>query len=94
MLTNLLPKKGGFLREVKANGGFRRVVPSPKPIDFMNSKTVNQLARRKIVITVGGGGIPVYYDENNQLRPLEAVIDKDLASAMVGRKVGADEFYF
>ncbi len=91
----LVAEKGWvFKEEVKANGGFRRVVPSPKPIDFMNSKTVNQLAREgKIVITVGGGGIPVYYDENNQLRPLEAVIDKDLASAMVGRKVRADEFY-
>ncbi len=83
-----------FKEEVKAHGGFRRVVPSPKPIDFMNSHTVEQLAREgKIVITVGGGGIPVYLDENNDIRPLEAVIDKDLASAMVGRKVGADEFY-
>ena len=83
-----------FKEEVKAHGGFRRVVPSPKPIDFMNSSTVEQLAREgKIVITVGGGGIPVYIGEDNQVHPLDAVIDKDLASAMVGKKVHADEFY-
>ena len=91
----LAAKKGWvFKEEVKAHGGFRRVVASPKPIDFMNSETIEQLARNgKIVITVGGGGIPVYIDNNNHINPLEAVIDKDLASAMVGKKVHADEFY-
>jgi len=83
-----------FKEEVKIHGGFRRVVASPKPIDFLNSDTVEQLARSgKIVITVGGGGIPVYIGEDNLIHPLEAVIDKDLASAMVGKKVHADEFY-
>ena len=83
-----------FKEEVKANGGWRRVVPSPKPISFMNAQIVEDLARKgNIVITVGGGGIPVYIDENNNVRPSEAVIDKDLASAMVGAKVKADEFY-
>lgn len=87
-------KKWTFKEEVKADGGYRRVVPSPKPLDFLNSKTICQLANEgKIVITVGGGGIPVYYDENNQIRPLEAVIDKDLASAMVAIKSKANEFY-
>ncbi len=83
-----------FKEEVKANGGWRRVVPSPKPISFMNAQIVEDLARKgNIVITVGGGGIPVYIDEKNNVRPSEAVIDKDLASAMVGAKVKADEFY-
>jgi len=83
-----------FKEEVKAHGGFRRVVASPKPIDFMNSETIEQLARNgKIVITVGGGGIPVYIGKDNHIHPLEAVIDKDLASAMVGKKIHADEFY-
>ena len=83
-----------FKEEVKANGGWRRVVPSPKPISFMNAQIVEDLARQgNIVITVGGGGIPVYIDEKNNIRPSEAVIDKDLASAMVGAKVKADEFY-
>ncbi|MBE9468720.1 MAG: carbamate kinase [Bacteroidetes bacterium] len=83
-----------FKEEVKEDGGWRRVVPSPKPISFMNAQIVEDLARKgNIVITVGGGGIPVYIDENNNVRPSEAVIDKDLASAMVGARVKADEFY-
>ncbi len=83
-----------FKEEVKVAGGWRRVVPSPKPLDFFNSETVEQMARLgNIVITVGGGGVPVYIDEENRVRPLDAVIDKDLAAAMVAKKVGADEFY-
>jgi carbamate kinase len=46
-----------------------------------------------IVITVGGGGVPVYIDKNDNIRPLDAVIDKDLAAAMVAKKVKADEYY-
>lgn len=83
-----------FKEEVKADGGWRRVVPSPTPIDFMNSTTVERIARDgNIVITVGGGGIPVCYDEQGNVCPLEAVIDKDMASSMVGRKVNADALY-
>ena len=46
-----------------------------------------------IVITGGGGGIPVYVDGEGMLQPLEGVIDKDLASAMIGARVKADELY-
>ena len=83
-----------FKEEVKVEGGWRRVVPSPEPIDFMNAALVERLAREgNIVITTGGGGIPVYLDEKGAYQPLEGVIDKDLASAMVGTRVHADEFY-
>ena len=83
-----------FKEEVKADGGWRRVVPSPKPISIMNEKIVESLARQgNIVITVGGGGVPVYIDEKNDVRPSEAVIDKDFASALLGARIGADEFY-
>jgi len=83
-----------FKEEVKADGGWRRVVPSPKPISIMNEKIVEVLAREgNIVISVGGGGVPVYIDENNDVRPSEAVIDKDFASALLGARIGADEFY-
>ncbi len=83
-----------FKEEVKADGGWRRVVPSPKPISIMNEKVVESLARQgNIVITVGGGGVPVYIDEKNDVRPAEAVIDKDLASALLGARINADEFY-
>lgn len=83
-----------FKEEIKANGGWRRVVPSPVPVDVKNAELVERMAREgNIVITVGGGGIPVYEDGKGMLQPLEGVIDKDLASAMIGGKVKADELY-
>ena len=91
----LIADKGWeFKEEVKADGGWRRVVPSPKPIKIMNENIVEKLAREgNIVIAVGGGGVPVYIDEKNDIRPAEAVIDKDFASALLGARIGADEFY-
>ena len=83
-----------FKEEVKADGGWRRVVPSPKPIGIMNQDIIEKLAREgNIVIAVGGGGVPVYIDEKGEVRPSEAVIDKDAASALLGAKIKADEFY-
>ncbi len=83
-----------FKEEVKANGGWRRVVPSPRPMRVMNDTIVEDLARKgNIVITVGGGGVPVYENENGDICPVEGVIDKDLASALIGSKIKADEFY-
>ncbi len=84
-----------FKEEIKETSrGWRRVVPSPKPIGIMNEKVIETLAKQgTIVIAAGGGGIPVYIDENNNVRPKEAVIDKDLASALMGILVSADEFY-
>lgn len=74
--------------------GWRRVVPSPKPIDIENWKIVEKLAREgNIVITVGGGGIPVIIDKKNQYHGIDAVIDKDLASATLAIKINADEFF-
>lgn len=87
-------KKWEFKEEVKADDGWRRVVPSPKPKGIMNQDIIEKLAREgNIVIAVGGGGVPVYIDEKNDVRPAEAVIDKDAASALLGAKISADEFY-
>ncbi len=92
---DLNSKKGWIFREeVKDFGGFRRVVPSPVPIDVMNYSIIRDLAiKGNIVIAAGGGGIPVYIDERNDVRPAEAVIDKDLASSLLASLIGADEFY-
>jgi carbamate kinase len=85
---------GWVFREDPAGRGWRRVVASPKPKDVMNWDIVQQLARSgHIVITVGGGGIPVYQDEHGEYKGIDAVIDKDLASATLATKVEADEFY-
>jgi carbamate kinase len=82
-----------FKEDPKGNG-WRRVVASPKPHSVLNVDVVKILAEAgNIVITAGGGGIPIVIDENNQLKGVEAVIDKDLASALVAIEVGADEFY-
>jgi carbamate kinase len=91
----LTSKKGWIFREeVKTQGGFRRVVPSPVPSGVMNESVICNLAREgNIVIAAGGGGIPVYIDDKNNVRPAEAVIDKDLASSLLATRIGADEFY-
>ncbi len=92
---DLNSKKGWiFKEEIKSDGGFRRVVPSPVPIGVINESIICDLARKgNIVIAVGGGGVPVYIDEKNDVRPAEAVIDKDLASSLLGVQICADEFY-
>ena len=78
----------------KNNGGWRRVVPSPDPIEILNKDIIERLARDgNIVITTGGGGIPVFYDENGDLRTVDAVIDKDMTSALLASAIGANEFY-
>jgi carbamate kinase len=88
-------RKGWIFREeVKTQGGFRRVVPSPVPKRVINDSIISDLARKgNIVIASGGGGIPVYIDEKKDVRPAEAVIDKDLASSLLATQIGADEFY-
>ena len=91
----LSEKKGWIFREeVKMDGGFRRVVPSPVPVDIMNYSIIRDLALQgNIVIAAGGGGVPVYIDEKKDIRPAEVVIDKDLASSLLASQIGADEFY-
>jgi carbamate kinase len=92
---SLAAKKGwNFREEVKAENGFRRVVPSPAPVGIMNCSIIRDLAMKgNIVIAAGGGGVPVYIDEKKDVRPAEVVIDKDLASSLLGTLIGADEFY-
>ncbi len=92
---DLTSKKGWlFNEEVKNQGGYRRVVPSPVPIGIMNESIICDLARKgNIVIAAGGGGVPVYIDEKKDVRPAEAVIDKDMASSLLASRIGADEFY-
>lgn len=74
-----------------AGRGWRRVVASPKPKRIVELDVIkNLLDAGVITIAVGGGGIPVVADENGDLRGIAAVIDKDLASALLASQVGAD----
>lgn len=84
---------GAIYKEDPKGNGWRKVVASPKPTRINNINIVKQLATAgNIVVTVGGGGIPVV-EENDQVKGVEAVIDKDLASALCAVQIGADEFY-
>ena len=94
--AQVLTKEKGWIFKLSKKGdkGWRRVVPSPVPKSIFNLNVIRDLARQgNIVITCGGGGIPVYFDENKEVRTIDAVIDKDLASAVLATGVEANEFY-
>ena len=80
----------GFTFVEDAGRGYRRVVPSPIPKRIVELKVVEQLVKAgDIVITVGGGGIPVV-ETPNGLKGVAAVIDKDRSSALLAESIGAD----
>lgn len=81
------------IKEVPGKG-WRRVVPSPEPIRIINRKAIKALVDAgTIVIAAGGGGIPVYVMKNGFYEGFDAVIDKDLASAVLARDIEAAELY-
>lgn len=87
------PEDGCVYKEDPKGRGWRKVVASPVPVGIENVDLTGRLAAEGyIVVTVGGGGIPVVR-EGGVLRGVEAVIDKDLASALCAVKTGAQEFY-
>ncbi|MFH5070671.1 carbamate kinase [Enterobacter cloacae complex sp. 2024EL-00215] len=74
-----------------AGRGWRRTVPSPSPLEIIEHNTIAQLVKQGyIVIACGGGGIPVIRDAQQQLKGVEAVIDKDRASALLASQLQAD----
>ena len=87
------PQDGATYKEDPRGLGWRKVVASPKPVKINNIDIVEKLARQgHIVVTVGGGGIPVVPTAEGH-KGVEAVIDKDLASALAAVTMKADEFY-
>ncbi len=85
-----IAKEKGYTMVEDAGRGYRQVVPSPKPIDVIEKNTVNALIKNGcVVITVGGGGIPVVR-RDGKLYGTPAVIDKDFASAKLAELVHAD----
>lgn len=86
-------EKMGWVCKEDSGRGWRRVVASPKPISIVELDTVKILGDSGLtVIAAGGGGIPVVRDENGMLSGREAVIDKDLAAALMAKQLGADLF--
>lgn len=89
----MIKNKSWTMNEDPAGKGFRRVVPSPKPIYIIETRLIHQLLLLgNIPITVGGGGIPVIADSDGSYSGVEAVIDKDLASAQLAVDLKADKF--
>ncbi len=89
-----LKNERGYTIKEDPGRGFLRVVPSPQPLKVVEAETIKQLVHQGVVvITVGGGGIPVYIDKDNQLEGVDAVIDKDKASAVLAREIGAAELF-
>ena len=73
-----------------SNRGYRRVVPSPRPLEIVEESVVKKLIDAgTIVITVGGGGVPVV-SEGGKIKGVEAVIDKDFATAVLAKVLGAE----
>lgn len=81
--------KGYTMRE-DAGRGWRRVVPSPMPRRIVEIDQVRQLWDNTIVVTCGGGGIPVIENPDGTLEGVAAVIDKDFAAELLAEQVGAD----
>ncbi|MFZ0388966.1 MAG: carbamate kinase [Calditrichia bacterium] len=88
-----LSNRPGWTLKEDPGRGWRRVVPSPQPKEIVAKNIIKMLVENEvIVVAAGGGGIPVYVDpKNGWLEGIDAVIDKDLASAVLARDVGAEE---
>jgi carbamate kinase len=85
-------KAKGWVMKEDPGRGYRRVVASPSPIDVIEKDTIKDLIDDgKVVIAVGGGGVPVERLADGTLEGVDAVIDKDRASALLANLIGADE---
>lgn len=86
-----LRKKEGWVMKEDSGRGYRRVVPSPRPVDIVEKSEISEMAERGyVVIACGGGGIPVLRDKKGKLKGVAAVIDKDFAAQKLATLIGAE----
>ncbi|HSE83126.1 MAG TPA: carbamate kinase [Thermodesulfobacteriota bacterium] len=86
-----LEKERGWQIKEDSGRGWRRLVPSPKPIDIVEKDEIREMVKKNfIVIACGGGGIPVLRDKKGRLKGVAAVIDKDFAAERLGSLIGAE----
>jgi carbamate kinase len=86
-----LARERGWSVKKDANRGWRRVVASPLPLEIVEKETIKKLVHSgTVVIAAGGGGVPVYRKEDGLLEGIDAVIDKDRASAVLARDIEAE----
>ncbi len=85
-----ITKEKGYIMKEDAGRGYRRVVPSPLPVDIVEKESIKALLNNgQVVICAGGGGIPVI-NKDNKLEGVAAVIDKDYASSKLADLINAD----
>jgi carbamate kinase len=90
--TPYIFRKRGISFVEDSGRGYRRVVPSPTPLDIIEKKTIKALVDREvIVVAVGGGGIPVYITKKGKIESIDGVVDKDLASYVLADCIKADQ---
>ncbi|WP_414050005.1 carbamate kinase [Macrococcus animalis] len=87
-----LEETKGFKMVEDAGRGYRRVVPSPEPKIIHGVDAINQLVDNTIIISSGGGGIPIYKDSNGKIHGVDAVIDKDRSGLKLAEQTHADVF--
>jgi carbamate kinase len=87
--------ESGWIVKKDGSRGWRRVVGSPRPITIINRKAIQKLLEEGvIIIAAGGGGIPVYVEKDGTYEGVDAVIDKDWASAVLAIDINADQLVF
>ncbi len=88
-----LREERGWIIEEDSGRGYRRMIPSPLPLEIIEMKAVQKLVEQGFhLIAAGGGGVPVFRDDQGYLHGVEAVVDKDLASSIIARCLKVDLF--
>ncbi|MCP3902828.1 MAG: carbamate kinase [Planctomycetes bacterium] len=91
--ARIMMSRGWKMVEIP-NRGFRRVVPSPAPLEILEIELIRRLmAAGEGLIVAGGGGVPVVREPDGSLEGREAVIDKDLTAGLIARRVGAEVLF-
>ena len=87
-------RERGWVLKKDSKRGWRRVVPSPLPLEIVERDTIRELVGMGVVVVAcGGGGIPVYLEDDETYEGVDGVIDKDRASAVLAQDVGARELH-
>ncbi|MCL5032274.1 MAG: carbamate kinase [Thermotogae bacterium] len=88
-----LAREKGWKMKEDAGRGYRRVVPSPEPLDIVEKDLIRELMEKGVLtVAVGGGGIPVLKEKDGTIKGVEAVIDKDRASSLLAKILDVDIF--
>nr|AFD28719.1 carbamate kinase [Staphylococcus epidermidis] len=90
--ANRIQQEKGYQFVEDAGRGYRRVVPSPQPISIIELESIKTLIENDtLVIAAGGGGIPVIREQHDSFKGIDAVIDKDKTSALLGADIHCDQ---